>query len=100
MNNTDKRLLVLNLIPELEDALVDYLLSHAEVRGFTSFPVRGHGDQEALTVAEQVRGQRKRLQFELMLDAEAIDPLLAGLADEVGKGIVYHVQPILQKGRI
>ena len=100
MSETDKRMLVLNLTPELEDSLVDYLLGQPDVMGFTSFPVRGHGDDETLTVAEQVRGQRKRLRFELLLPASAIDPLLAGLADAVGTGIVYHVQPVLRRGRI
>jgi hypothetical protein len=70
------------------------------VEGFTSNPVRGHGDDDSLTVAEQVRGQRKRLLFELMLPAAAIDALLEGLAGAVGTGIVFHVQPVLRKGRI
>lgn len=35
-------LLVLNITPELEEELVDYLLSREEVGGFTSYPVHGH----------------------------------------------------------
>ena len=40
MNDT---LLVLNIPPELEEDLVDYLLSRPSVTGFTSFRVYGHG---------------------------------------------------------
>ena len=38
-----KTLLVLNVRPELEEDMVDYLLGEEGVSGFTSYRVRGHG---------------------------------------------------------
>ena len=46
-------LLVLNITPELEEELVDYLLSCEKVGGFTSYPVHGHGEQGRAVAASQ-----------------------------------------------
>ena len=94
-----KQILVLNITPELEESLVDYLLEHGE-EGFTSYPVRGHGEHTHLSIAEQVSGRRKRVQFELILDESRIDPILAGLRTAVGAGIVWWLQAVLRSGRI
>ncbi len=82
-------LLVINLKPELEEDMVDYLLSKETVEGFTSYHVRGHGRNAEMSLAEQVTGRRKRLQFEIILDDAAVVDVIAGLADNVGKGIHY-----------
>lgn len=94
-----KQLLVLNIAPEMEEAMVDYLLEHGQA-GFTSYQVRGHGEHRNLSIAEQVTGRRKRVQFELMLEEEHIQALLAGLGNEVGKDIVWWTQPVLDSGRL
>ncbi|WP_461518626.1 DUF3240 family protein [Porticoccus sp.] len=91
-------LLVLNITPELEEDLVDYLLSSTEVSGFTSYPVHGHGEQHNLSIAEQVSGRRKRIQFEILLPEEYSAEVLAGLAEQVGKGIHYWQLPVLRSG--
>jgi nitrogen regulatory protein PII len=93
-------LLVLNITPELEEDLVDYLLDRVEVGGFTSYPVHGHGEHSRLSIAEQVSGRRKRVQFEILLPEEYVDAVIAGLAEEVGKGIHYWQLPIAQSGRL
>ncbi len=93
-------LLVLNITPELEEDLVDYLLSSAEVSGFTSYPVHGHGEQHNLSIAEQVSGRRKRLQFEILLAEEQAKNLIAGLTDQVGRGIHYWQLPVIASGRV
>lgn len=92
-----KTLLVINLPVELEEDLVDFLLANEEVEGFTSFPVRGHGEHQGMTVAEQVSGRKKRLQFETIISEELTDSLTDGLSD-VGKGIRYWLIPIIQFG--
>jgi len=47
-----------------------------------------------------VSGRRKRLQFELMVDEVHVAGLLAGLADNVGRDIVYWQQAVSNIGRI
>jgi nitrogen regulatory protein PII len=93
-------LLVLNITPELEEELVDYLLSREEVGGFTSYPVHGHGEQGRLSIAEQVSGRRKRVQFEILLPEPQVDNLIAGLAEEVGKGIHYWQLHVASSGHL
>jgi len=93
-------LLVLNITPELEEDLVDYLLDRVEVGGFTSYPVHGHGEQSRLSIAEQVSGRRKRVQFEILLPEQLVDEVIAGLAGEVGKGIHYWQLPVMRSGHL
>lgn len=94
-----KTLLILNIAPELEEDLVDYLLGLATVTGFTSYPVRGHGEHSPLSIAEQVAGRRKRVQFEIIMADSDVDELLEGLA-AVGKGISYWQLPVVRMGRV
>lgn len=94
-----KQLLVLNVAPALEEALVDYLLESAQ-EGFTSFAVRGHGEHDQLSIAEQVSGRRKRTQFELMMDEDRVDDLLEGLRKQVGTDIVWWLSPVVRHGRV
>ncbi len=94
------QLLILNIPPELEDQLVDYLLSLDDLNGFTSYPARGHGEHRQMSVAEKVTGRRRRIQFELILDHALADRLLAGLRDNVGTDIYYWLQPVAASGHI
>jgi nitrogen regulatory protein PII len=93
-------LLVLNISPELEEDLVDYLLQVEGVSGFTTQTVYGHGPEGAMTLAEQVAGRRKRLRIEILMREEDVANALAGLAAEVGRDIVYWQQPVSGFGRI
>lgn len=93
-------MLVLNIPPELEEDLVDYLLTLESVPGFTSFRVHGHGEHSALSTAEQVTGRRARLRYELVLAEEQVGAVLGGLKAEVGADIIYWLQPVSRFGRI
>lgn len=93
-------MLVLNTAPELEQDLIDYLLSFEQVQGFTSYKVHGHGEHSSLSVAEQVAGRRKRSQYEIFIASVAIPEILKGLALAVGKDIVHWEQPVRNFGRI
>lgn len=97
MNDT---LLVLNVAPELEEDLVDYLLARPGVTGFTSFRVHGHGEHSALSVAEQVTGRRARVRFEVVLAAGEVAAVLGGLRAGVGRDIIHWEQPVANFGRI
>lgn len=92
-------LLVINLPPALEEDLIDYLLSQDLVSGFTSYETMGHGSHGPLSIAEQVSGRRKRLQFELLLDDEAaFELIVSGLGSNVGTDIRFWEQPVRNIG--
>jgi hypothetical protein len=93
-------LLVLNINPELEEDLIDFLLASASISGFTSYHVHGHGAFPNMSLSEQVSGRRKRIQVEAMLDKESIPDLLGRLKSEVGNDIFYWEQPVSGIGRI
>jgi hypothetical protein len=93
-------MLVLNIQPALEDDLVDYLLQCDGVGVFTSYRIQGHGGQGKMNLAEQVAGRRHRLRFEIVMQEIFVEPLLAGLAAEVGRGIVYWQQPVKGFGSV
>lgn len=93
-------LLILNLAPELEEDLVDYLLELDCVSGFTSMQVHGHGRHGQMSIAEQVTGRRKRVQVELLLSASMVPLVLADLGTRVGRDITYWQQPVHGFGRI
>ena len=95
-----QNLLILNTRPELEEDLVDYLLSLSCVSGFTSYPVRGHGHHQNLSVAEQVSGRRKRLQVEIMLEEDAVPTVLSGLVENVGRDINWWRMPVMDSGML
>lgn len=97
MNRT---MLVLNIPPELEEDLVDYLLSLESVAGFTSFRVHGHGEHTQLSIAEQVAGRRARARYELVLNEAQVPAVLADLRTRVGRDIIYWQQPVTNFGRI
>jgi len=92
-------LLVVNLPPALEEDLIDYLLAQETVRGFTSYHIKGHGEFENLSIAEQVSGQIRRVQFEILLDDdEEAHLVVAGLGSEVGRNIRYWQQSVYGEG--
>ncbi len=95
-----EQLLVLNIPPELEDQLVDYLLTISTLKGFTSYPVRGHGEHQQMSIAEQVSGRRKRIQFELIASETLATEVLQGLRQGVGTDIYFWQQPIAANGHI
>lgn len=94
-------LLRLNVPPGLEEDLVDLLLSSEEIPGFQSYPIRGHGQVGAMTIAEQVEGRRNRVQFEVVLDSERMESVLQKLREALPiPDIIYWVMPISASGRL
>lgn len=93
-------LLVLNAAPALEEELIDYLLTLEEVEGFTSYAVHGHGIHQGMSTAELVTGKRKRIQYELLVETQNVQAILAGLAESVGRDIVYWQQTVSNFGRV
>ncbi len=93
-------LLVLDVHPDLEEDLVDYLLDLDCVGSFTTLPVRGHGSRGPMSPAEQVSGRQKRLLVQILLDAAADDEVVGGLAANVGRDIVWWQQAVVRSGSV
>lgn len=94
-------LLRLNIPPDLEEDVVDLLLTTDGIPGFQSYPIRGHGQVGAMTIAEQVEGRRNRVQFEVVLDDERLESVLQKLKEALPvPDIIYWVLPISASGRL
>ena len=79
----EPRLLVITVGPALEGRLSDWLIDLDPPIGFSSSAVNGHGlALENFTLAEQVRGSRRRIQFQVQTDAARAERILDALAEE------------------
>lgn len=98
----EKKLLILTLKPSMEEVISDWLIDYDPKMGFTSLPVSGHGSRmKGLSIAEQVSGRKKQVQFKIMLDGEAVEPLMASLRDSFSNsGINYWLLPVERSGLI
>lgn len=92
--------LVLVIAPGLEEELVDLLLEHPAVDGFTSCPVEGNGKQHNMSLAEQVAGRRKRLRFELIVETAQLAALLEALRIRLAPDTVYWVEAVDRFGKL
>ncbi|HBK04346.1 MAG TPA: DUF3240 domain-containing protein [Acetobacteraceae bacterium] len=94
---SEPRLLIITVPPNLESKLSDWLIDQDPPIGFSSVAVNGHGmEQESFTLAEQVRGSRRRIQFQVQTEAERADILLKGLArDFPGADMHFWMIPLL-----
>jgi hypothetical protein len=88
--------------PTLEDSLAEWLLERAEVPGFTSLPISGHGSSErSMTLAEQVAGRSRRVLFMLELPEPTARALVEAVrAEFAGSGLHYWLLPMLAAGHI
>ncbi|MDO9521238.1 MAG: DUF3240 family protein [Pseudohongiella sp.] len=94
-----KTMLMLSTSPALEEDMVDYLLEHPGVEGFTSLAAYGHGSALYMSVTEQVAGRRKRIQFQIILETDEVESVTSQLADRVGQDIVFWQVPVSGLGR-
>ena len=95
-------LLVITSPPSLESDLVDWLLLRDGGTGFSSTPIRGHSTHhDHLSVAEQVSGRQRRIQFQVKLDATELEECLSSLeTDFAGADMHYWVLPMLAGGHL
>jgi hypothetical protein len=102
LDECNESLLILNAPPNLQEALVDWLLAHKHGTGFTSFPAQGHSTRhDNLSIAEQVSGRQRRQQFQVQMASDEVDDFLDALQASLGgTGIHYWVQPISRSGRL
>ena len=95
---------LLNLVvtPAIEDAVSDWLLAHADVSGFSSHAISGHGSSEhAMSLAEQVAGRRRQVLFQTHLHCEIANKVLEAVKTEFsGSGMHYWLLPVLASGHV
>lgn len=95
-------LLCLNVTPELELDMIDWLLGRSDVSGFTSMACFGHGQQHALqSIAEHVSGKARRVQLQVMLADATRASLLTDLETEFGGAdVLYWALPVNCSGNL
>ena len=104
MNSTsaEQVLIVITSPPLLESDLVDWLLVRDGGTGFSSTKINGHSTHhDHLSVAEQVSGRQRRVQFQIELNRELWHDFIASLeTDFGGADLHYWVLPILKGGHL
>lgn len=95
-------LYVISISPTLEDQLIDWLLERDDAGGFSSSAISGHSsDPEHLTIAEKVSGKQRRLQFQVQIDAGALERFTADLSAEFdGTDLHYWVIALAASGSL
>lgn len=93
-------LLRINIPPGLEEEFLDALLSDERIVGYQCYPTSGHGQVGAMTLNEQVAGRRNRVQFELVLEAALVEPVLHELKLKLpSRDIIWWTLPVIASGR-
>lgn len=94
-------LVVLSAPPELKEDLIDWLLVSRNVRSFNSEETFGHSSEHGhLSIAEQVRGEEKQIQFQILLPAHEVAAFLDELKTMPHTGIQYWVLPVSETGSL
>ena len=90
------------VVPTVEDMVVDWLLEHDNIAGFTSFAVDGHGTStHSMSTGEQVAGRKKQVMFQFYLPESQMDGVVDGLRHSFrGTGLHYWVSPVVGCGRL
>jgi len=87
----------------LEEEFVDRLLESTDlVRGFTSYPISGHGGRMATaSVSERVRGRSDRVLFQIGMGRGDVGILLAHLRSVMpNPEVAWWVLPVEGFGRL
>lgn len=95
--------LVLSFSRELEEVVIDFLLEHEDlVFGFSSQNVDAHGSGIGYaSIAEQVSGRSRRVEFQLLVAVDGIDAILAALKGHLPHAeFSYWALPVLALGKV
>lgn len=95
-------LITLNVPPDLEEAIVDWLLAREDSTGFTSFPVYGHStSHDGLSPTEQVTGRQRRQQFQIQIRAGNVNAFIESVRKSfAAAGLHFWVVPIILGGHL
>ena len=100
---TDIDVMLNVVVPKsLEEDFVDRLLAADQARGFSSYPISGHGGRMAsASVAERVRGRSDRVLFQIGMTRSDVEPLLAHLTAVMpNPEVAWWLVPVLAFGRL
>ena len=94
--------ITLNVAPAFAERIVDWLLGRDGTPGFTSYAAHGHGARhDELSIAEQVSGRQRRVEFRVELRRRELEAFLAALiADFTGTDLYYFVSPVERSGHL
>ncbi len=100
IESLSEALVVLDVPPTLEDAVIDWLLERPDNTGFSSTDSSGHSTaHENLSAAEQVSGRARRLQFQIHLPRAAVQEFMTDAHKNFGSAdIHFWVTPLLNAG--
>ena len=100
--NYEETLVILNVSPDLEETVVDWLLGREGGTGFTSFTVFGHSTRhDELSPAEQVSGRQRRLQFQVQINRDAVDTFLSDARKTLDNtSVSFSLLPVLSTGHL
>jgi len=99
--NHQENLVSINVPPLLEEAFVDCLLAIDFIDSFSSTLVNAHNccDHEKMSLAEQVAGRQKQVNFRVYLAENHVQNLIQQLKSSFSRtGIQYWVLPVLDQG--
>ena len=98
----NEHLLFMLCSPDIEEAVVDWLLERDDIGGFTSVPASGHGSSShAMSIAEQVVGRRRQTMFIVQADHMTALNLLESVLEHFGgTGLHYWLLPLAASGHL
>ncbi|MCI0653702.1 MAG: DUF3240 family protein [Methylococcaceae bacterium] len=100
--NDEMLLFMLDVPPELEESVVDFLLEYDSEIEFTTFAISGHRrSHTGYSLSEQVTGREKQQSFHLPLAKDRLVDLVRALKTEFkGAGLEFRTVPLLNRGEI
>lgn len=92
----------INVLPLLEETIVDCLLAIEGINGFSSFEVNAHTtEHQAMSLADQVAGRQKKIRFQVYVPEQQMHLLINHLKQNfTGSGIQFWVENVLEMGTI
>lgn len=98
---SEQCLLVLIAPPQLEEALVDFLLEREDFSGFSLQKIDGSPAHGILTLTEQVTGRKRQVMFQVHAGCTEARALVAQLGETFhGAGLHYWITPLIEAGPI
>jgi hypothetical protein len=98
----DQCLLLIFAPPSVEETMVDWLLEHEDIEGFSSAEAYGHGARKTgMSMLEQVTGRQRRVQFMIHTSNAIAGHLVEDMRENfTGVGLHYFIVPVMQAGRL
>jgi hypothetical protein len=98
----DQCLLLIFAPPSVEETMVDWLLEHEDIEGFSSAEAYGHGARKTgMSMLEQVTGRQRRVQFMIHTNNAIAGHLVEDMREKfTGVGLHYFIVPVMQAGRL